>query len=383
MRGLLYGVAGFNALVVSMTWPLAVLLAERLGVTGASQGWLFALQGLGMMLSAGPTSAGCDRFGKRVMVVASLGLMVLAWLLVALHCSYATVACAQVLTGMSTASLTVISAYVGAHTPEAARAGAFARMLAARGVGQILGPLLVAATLAWGLPAVCLLLTGLSLLGVLVASLLQDSRSGPSAAPPPGAPGQAATAWLPWAVVVPLLAMVLLYATPSGVSAYVPVHAKEGFGASAESLAALFSLLGLTMVLAPAVLWLLERCCSESRAAVASYLAMALSVVAMAVAPTLSVLVAAYFTWALLWDVAYPYVKAHLSRQVPDAQQTRVQAAEQFTTGSLGLFVGPLSGWLYQTAGATPMFALAATLSLLGVALLAKSLNKRPALVAA
>lgn len=376
-RNALYALAMFNAVVISVTWPLTALLAEMLHVTGAAQGWLFALQSIGAMVSATWTGSLCDRLGKRAVIVSHLALLAVGWLAAGLHLSFTTVAAATFLTGVSSASLTAISAYFGAHTEPGVRSRVFAHMLAMRGIGQVAGPALLAMALVFDMSTIGLVLAAGGVAVMAGAFFVQDSRTKASS---DAAPKH--RTWLPRvpaAVVLPLLAMGLLWTSPGSVSNYVPIHAKASLGAGAQGLSLLFSLLGLTMVLAPGVLWLLERCTSERNAARGSYALMALAIVAISLATSLPWLIAGYIVWALMWDVAYPYVKAEMSRRAKPEEQASVQAAEQFVTGALMSIVTPIAGALYAGQGADSVFIGAAALAALGTLVLFVAMASRKA----
>ncbi len=367
-RNHLWVLAVLNSLLVSFTWPLTALLSERLGVTGAAQGFLFAVGSLGYMASATWAAPMSDRRGKRSVIASHLAVTALAWLIAAAHLSYLSAAMALFMTGAGSASLTAVSAYFGAHTEASTRSRTFAGLLALRGLGQTAGPLVLLVVLPSGLVIACIALAVAAGLLALASLLLQDSRPGPGPAriEQAGAPRRLGFG-LPVATVPLLVAMGLLWTSPGSVSNYVPLHAKEGFGAGDAGLAMLFSVLGLTMVVAPGVLWLFGRWFREPVAARLAFWLTCLSMLGVTLAQGPFVLVSCFVLWGLMWDVTYPYVKAELSRRARAEQQAAVMGAEQFVTGALMTLGATVAGAAYAGFGAASVFAGATVLGVLGL----------------
>ncbi len=367
-RHSLYAVAVLNSILISLTWPLTALLSQRLGVTGAAQGFLFALGSLGYMASATWVAPMCDRRGKRAVIVSHLAVTALFWALAAVQLSYATVACALFVTGAGSASLTAVSAYFGAHTDASTRSRTFARMLALRGVGQMSGPLLLLALLPFGLASACVALAAGGAVLALACRSLQDSRPDPAlgASSSQAAPRRRLF-HLPLATVPVLAAMGLLWTSPGSVSNYVPLHAKEGLGAGDTGLSMLFSVLGLTMVVAPLVLSFFGRWFSETTASRVAFGLTCAAMLGVTLATGPLGLLLSYVLWALMWDVTYPYVKAELSRRASPEQQAAVMSAEQFVTGGLMTVGATVAGAVYAGLGAASVFAGATLLGVLGL----------------
>lgn len=370
MQWRLYLVAFLSSLAAAIPWPLSVLLSDALGVSGVVQGVLFALPGLGQLATAQATGRWMSRRGKKAALLALTALMAAAWLVVAVHLSYATVAAAQLVSGVFTGSLAVLGGYVGAHTSARTRSNAFARMLSARGVGQVLGAVVAAALADAGARWACLAVVATCGAALLAAQSLCESRED-------GSPVHCGWAMprLPAGAGMALVAMALLWVTPSMLSQYVPMHARDAMGVSSQTMSLLFSFLGLTMVTAPLMLRALEPAL-EHRAALGVFAAMTACVCALAFSGTLGALLLAFLAWALFWDTAYPYVKGNLSRRVGPGEQASIQAAEQWVVGFVQLVTPPAAGLLYVQRGAESVFALAGMLSVLGVAAFAASLRR-------
>lgn len=355
------------ALGQAATWPLVVFLGTSLQLDGTQLGWLLAMTGAGQLLSGLVAGRLCDRYGKRAVLEASVLLTALAWSAVALHPEVCTVVAAQALTGLGWSCFTASSAYLGAHSTAAERSNQFAVLLAWRGAGFTAGPLLAGLAMGFGLVWACAGLAAASVACAVAArTLLRESRVQDSPSLP-----VAASAWrLPATAWAPLAALMLLGTSNTVLGYYVPVHAQSGLNASPQFVATLFSCLGLTMVVAPAVLAGLRRCVDDRTAATGTFALVALASALCALATGVAGLTGAFFLWALAWDAANPLARSALSARVRPEDQAQVMAAQQWGQGALNLTLPPLAGWLYGQAGALPLFGLTTALSVVGVLVL-------------
>ncbi len=130
--------------------PLLPLWATRLGATPLMVGVLltaFAATELGSAPMLGTLS---DRFGRKPVIVVSLGLSVLAFAMVALAKSLAMLLAAQIVGGFGAAIVSVGQAVVADWVDPARLASAMAYLAAAIGVAHAVGPALGGALSALG-----------------------------------------------------------------------------------------------------------------------------------------------------------------------------------------------------------------------------------------
>jgi DHA1 family tetracycline resistance protein-like MFS transporter len=133
--------------------PLLPHYGLSLGVGGAAIGALFAAYSLAQFLLAPVWGALADRFGRRPVILASLGWAVAAYLLFALAGSlesYGVLLVSRLLAGLSAAVVGVSQAYLVDRTPEGERARGLGLLGAAFGMGFVVGPAAGALLSRWG-----------------------------------------------------------------------------------------------------------------------------------------------------------------------------------------------------------------------------------------
>ncbi len=228
--------------------PLLPLWATRFGASPLQVGLLvsaFAVAELGCAPLLGTVS---DRFGRRPVLVASLGLSTASFTLIALAHSVPVLMLAQLLGGCGAAVVSVGQAAIADRTPAPQLAQAMAYLAGAIGVAYVAGPAL-AAGLSLRAPAVALWAAAALAAAntIAAAALLPETHpGGPRAHGPtvrwrallarPGMPALAAATLIFGSVIATAEAMLPLF-----------THAALGWAEAANG--ALFAYLGAVLVL--------------------------------------------------------------------------------------------------------------------------------------
>ncbi len=177
--------AGFvNNLNDGMAWGLFPLVFAAAGMTLSQIGWLAALYpavwGLGQLV----TGAASDRYGRKGLIVAGMGLQAVGIALVALSTGFLGFAVSSVLLGAGTAMVyPTLLAVIGDVAHPSWRASAVGIYRLWRDSGYAAGALAAGVIAdAYGLDAAVWTVAGLTLFsGAIVAVRLEESRSHPPA----------------------------------------------------------------------------------------------------------------------------------------------------------------------------------------------------------
>nr|WP_155768730.1 Tet(A)/Tet(B)/Tet(C) family tetracycline efflux MFS transporter [Burkholderia diffusa] len=340
-----------DAIGVGLVMPILPGLLRSLGgtasgSTGTHYGMLLALYALAQFLCAPLLGALSDRFGRRPVLLASLGGAAFDYLLMAGAPSLAWLYAGRLIAGVTGANVAVATAYVTDVTAEPDRARRFGQLGAMMGIGFIAGPLLGGLLGAWHLRApfvAAALFNALNL--ALVWRVLPESR------PPSARNGRAFAAVNPFAslrrlhgaaALAPLVGIYVIVALVSQVPATLWIlYGQERFGWS--TLVAGLSLTGYgachTLAQAFAIGPLIARL-GERRALALGLVGDALAFAAIAFATT------AWVPFALLplfaaGGMTLPSLQAMLARQVDDARQGELQGALASVASLIGV-AGPL-----------------------------------------
>jgi MFS family permease len=352
--------------------PVLPYFGRSLGVGAAGIGGLFAAYSLTQFLLAPLWGRLADRFGRRPIMLASIGGGIVAYLLFAWAQSFVVLLASRALAGASAAVIGVSQAYMADRTEPDERAREMGLLGAAIGMGFVVGPALGAVLSRWGYPAVGYVAGGLTAVNLALAarrlpeSLPSDRRRAPGG--PARSPRLAGLRRSGLEVI-----FTILFLTTASFSIMYPVfplfvHDRLGFGPMQAGI--LFSLLGLVAVLVQGGLlgrlarWIGERPLLRAGALVMGF-GMALLPLPFVRSPAMLGLV--MVPMALGVAVTTPIAQTLLSR-LSDPLDQASNLGLGLSMTSLARAVGPLAGgFLFQHLG-TPYPFWAAALLLLGAA---------------
>jgi DHA1 family tetracycline resistance protein-like MFS transporter len=328
---------------------LPALLRELTGQSEISTlyGVVLALYALMQFLFSPLLGVLSDRFGRRPVLLLSLGGATIDYLVMALVPSLWVVVLGRVLAGITGANMATAGAYVADITPEADRAGRFGQMGACFGAGFIVGPALGGFLGEWWLHAPFLAAAVLNGINFAMALfVLPESRQ------PSGGPIDRAAlnplAPLRWAFsfrqLSPLLFIAFILAFVGNIPGTVWVlYAGDKFGWDGVAIGGSLALVGIVGALAQALLTgPLTRWLGEFRLVAFSILLDAVAYVLMSAA-TQGWMALALIPLLSLGGLAAPAAQALMSRQVPEDRQGQLQGVVASLT-SLTAIIGPLIG---------------------------------------
>ena len=122
--------------------PLLPFYAETFGASPLTIGLLFAVFSLCQLLAAPALGDLSDRYGRRPILIFSLGGTVISFVMLAVAHSVAMLFAARIVDGLSGGNISTARAYVADITEPKDRARAYGVIGAAFGLGFILGPAL-------------------------------------------------------------------------------------------------------------------------------------------------------------------------------------------------------------------------------------------------
>jgi len=176
-------IAMLNSMGLGLIVPVMPELLSELGdgsiANAAAIGGYLSLVFAAMQFVFGPIlGALSDRFGRRPVLIASLGLAAVDYLLMALAPQLWMIFIGRMLSGASSATFSVANAYLADRSSEKDRAKSFGIVGAAAGIGFVMGPFIGGLLGALGPRAPFLAASVLSLLALLgTLKVLRESLS--------------------------------------------------------------------------------------------------------------------------------------------------------------------------------------------------------------
>lgn len=340
---------------------LPILIKQFAGSDQAAGIWTGVIASLwAVMQFLCAPAIGClsDRYGRRPVILVSTAGMALAWVVMALAPNLWWLVAARAIGGVTSATGTVIFAYMADVTPAEGRARAFGLIGAAFSVGFIAGPVLggllgqfspqLPFAVAAGLSAAAFLYGLL----VLPESLKRENRTA-----------------FAWAKANPVGALRLLrshreltgLATISFLlnSAHqifgtvLVLYAGHRYGIGAFGVGILLAMASVLDLVVQAVLvGPVTKRLGDRPTMIAGLAGGACGLLIMGLAPTPLLFAAALLPNAM-WGLAYPTMQSLMSRCVSESEQGQLQGANH-SVASIAGFLAPLFfGWLYGMSATT------------------------------
>ena len=335
-----------------------------------------------MQFFGGPFLGGLsDRVGRRPVLVACLFGASLAYLLLGLAGSLATVAMAVALAGAAGGTQATAQAYIADSTPPEDRARGLGLIGAAFGLGLMAGPLLGGLLSLRSLQAPALAASALALLNALFGLLvLPESLPKESRVPTPLGrlnPVSGLAGVLRMVGAGPLLlAVFLLNLSFAGLLTNFPLFSGARFGWGASENAFFFAFVGLCAVLTQGLLvGRLQGRFGEARLALGGLALTALCLALVGSSASGRLLYPVVGALAVGAGLAIPALTALLSRRAPAEEQGRLMGGVQAIL-SLTLILGPvMAGAAFDTLGAPAPYFIGGALAALAVPAVAVALS--------
>ena len=162
--------------------PLLPYYAKTFGANATAVGLLYSAYALGQFIGAPIVGRLSDKFGRKPLLLLSVGGTFLSLLLLGFADSLAVLFISRILDGITGGNITVAQAYISDVTDEKTRAKSFGLIGAAFGVGFIFGPVIGGALSTWGFAVPAFAASGVAALNMLLIlfflpeSLPRDKR---------------------------------------------------------------------------------------------------------------------------------------------------------------------------------------------------------------
>ena len=383
----LFGVVLLDVVGMSMLFPVAAYIVRVYNSDALTVTLLSVIYAAGQFVAAPVLGTLSDRFGRRPVLLLSLLGSAAGYLLFGLGGALWILFVSRLIDGLTGGNISTATAYIADVTPREERAGSFALLGVAFGLGFILGPAIGGALSQYGLAAPAWLAAALTLLNAAFGFFML----------PESLPAERRTrAPLRLAEFNPLASFGGLLGRPGlrglfavhclynlvimGYNTIVPVFLIERFGASPGGMAALMaSVGGANLFVQAALVRRLVARFGERRMVVASLLFQAVGLAALALVPNFWLVYPVVALASAGAGPLRPALGALLANTVGANEQGRLNGVSAALT-SLMSVIGPLwAGASYDAlAPSAPFWAGAALLLLALVPLPGRRAGMRP-----
>lgn len=348
---------GFGIIV-----PLLPYYAQTYGASGVQVGLLLASFSAMQFLCSPVWGRLSDRIGRRPMLIGSLVLTAGSYVMFAFATSLVMLFASRILAGIAGATISTAQAYVADTTPLERRTQGMGLIYAAFGAGFIFGPAIGGILSHYGYAVPGLAAAGMALVACVAAiAFLPESLPREARAEAVARRASAGSRWAMFDRPVVGTGLWLLFLSTVCFAAMEGTFALFGqwrFGLGPRQIGLLLAYTGtLAVILQGGIVARLARRFGEGAMVRAGFLVMAVGLVGMAMAPTMSWLMAALGAIAVGSSLAGPTLAGLVSSAASAVEQGAVLGLYQ-SMGSLGRAVGPfLGGWAFDhIAHPSPMW---------------------------
>jgi len=331
-----------------MVIPLLPFFVQRQAAGATAAGALGSLYAL-MQLIAGPIlGALSDRYGRRPVLLLCLLGTATGYLILGLADSLPLIFIAIMIDGITGGNLSTAYAYIADVTTKENRSRGMGLVGAAFGLGLMAGPAIGGLLSAYGLSTPAFFACVLTLSNVVFGFFVLPESLPPEKRMP--IERWRALNWLTQLSVVFRLATIrwLLLATFAlnlafaGLQTNFPLFSQARFGWDATRNGIFFAFVGVCAVVVQGILygWLQPRV-GEKRLAIIGLLLMALSLAAVAIAPTDGLMYPIVALGALGSGTSIPSITGLISQRVSSGEQGRLMGGTQVVL-NLALICGPI-----------------------------------------
>ncbi len=379
----IFAIVFVDLLGFSLILPLLPYYAEKYGATPTIVGLLVASYALAQLLGAPLLGRLSDRYGRRPILLVSIGGTVLGFLLLGFAepigkliagTSAAVVTVlffSRILDGLTGGNLTVAQAYITDVTDIKNRAKALGMIGAAFGLGFIIGPVIGGLLSRWGYAVPAFVAAGLATLNWLaVLFFLPESLTAQKRLEMAQRPRAAFTAKALWQAldrprVGPLLHIRLFFGLASGMfQSIFSLYAQKQLGLNSQVTGYVLGYVGLLVVIVQAgLIGRLTSRYSERQLIFTSTILLTFSFVAWALTPNLPVLLAVLIPMSLGTGIMNTVISSALTKSVhPEEVGGTLGLAASLESFSRvlaptmgGVLLGQLGAWAPGVLGALIM----------------------------
>lgn len=332
----IFAIVFVDLLGFSLILPLLPYYAEKFGATATIVGLLVASYALAQLIAAPLLGRLSDRYGRRPILLVSIGGTVLGFVLFGFaeplgrliaDTSAAVIAVlffSRILDGLTGGNLTVAQAYITDVTDYKSRAKALGMIGAAFGLGFIIGPLIGGVLSRWGYALPAFVAAGLAALNWLAVffflpeSLSDEVRVAISARPRAAFNARALWEALNRPRVGPLLHIRLFFALASSMfQSIFALYAQQRLGLSSQVTGYVLGYVGLLVVIVQGgLIGRLTARFSEKQLIFASTVLLTFSFVAWALTPSLTVLLLMLIPMSLGTGVMNTVINSAITKAV-------------------------------------------------------------------
>jgi DHA1 family tetracycline resistance protein-like MFS transporter len=340
---ILFVIVFVDLLGFGMVIPVMSLYGEKLGASAAQTGWLMTGYSAMQFLFTPIWGRLSDRFGRRPLLLGSIGMTAVGFLGYALAPSFGWLLASRLFAGAATANLAIAQAYIADVTPPEGRARGMGIIGAAFGMGFVLGPFLGG------------ILSGISMAAPGYAAAALAAANGVAALVLLPEPAERSAAGRRAGLRALLdefsrpgirrLIVIFFLATLafSAMEATFALLAKHRYGLDQRQASWLFALIGVLMVVVQGgLIGPLDRRFGEVRLLVAGLVLQAIGLATLPCGAGLPTLCAACVPLAIGSGLSGPSLSALLSRRARPEDQGGTLGFGQ-SAAALGRIVGPIS----------------------------------------
>jgi len=344
--------------------PLLPFWAEHLGANPLDVGLLLTVYALAQFVCTPILGALSDRYGRKGVILISLGIEMLSFALTALAGSLPLLLLARVIGGIGASNLGSAQAVVSDVTPPPKRAAGMGTIGAAIGIGFVIGPVLGGLFSSHGSPLPFWIAMGLALLNALLVLFLLPETRGRQAGVSfwKGGLNVLVPGWskaIRQREIASLVLVNLLYTLAfSSMEAVFALLTQRTLGWSATQNGYLFTYIGIIVVLMQGgLLRLLVKRWGERTLMLAGLLLLSLGLLLLVWSGSLALLLLATGLLSLGDGAITPTSSALLSLVTPAGEQGEILGLSQ-GLGGLGRTIGPLlAGALFAISPGMPFLA--------------------------
>jgi multidrug resistance protein len=362
--------AGFGIVL-----PLLPFWAERLGAGPVGVGLVLTMYALAQFLFTPVLGTLSDRYGRRLVILASLVIQALAFALSALAGSLPILLAARFIGGLGASNIGSAQAVVSDVTPVEKRAQGMGLIGAAIGLGFVVGPALggVLAPLGPAVPFWIAMIVALANALLVLRFLPETRHMGVRRASVPFARSGRGAVFISWGRVlrnpaVARLVVINLFFTIAftAMETVFPLFTQHSFGWTARQNGYIFTYAGIVIVLMQGgMIGQLVRRWGERSLLMAGLVMLAAGLALLSRSASLALLLVALGIVSLSDGAVTPMVSALLSFASPPDAQGEMLGLAQGVAG-LGRVIGPLAaGSAYAIGGASAPFLLGSVLVVL------------------
>ncbi len=349
----LFSVVFVDMLGFGLILPLLPYIASNWGATPAIIGLISAAYPLGQFLGAPLVGRFSDRFGRKPLLLFSIGGTFLSLLMLGFAQSIAIILLSRFLDGLTGGNITVAQAYIADVTDEKSRAKGMGMIGAAFGLGFILGPASGGFLSQWGYAVPAFVSAGLSLINLfMIAFLLPESlpkekRGHNLSETKRKHPLNGLATAFAKPIAGPILSSIIVFSLSMAMFQSVfSLFAKQRLELSAQSTGFILAYVGVLVAGVQGGMGVLTKRFSENVLVRFSLITLTLSYVGWALSPNVVVLMIVLVPLSLSSGILSTLLRSSLSKAVPANETGEIMGISAAMESITRIVAPALGGWL-------------------------------------